>query len=891
MSGLTRLWNLMSRHRRDSELRHELETHLTLLEEDARRRGLDHDAARQEARRRFGNPVAYREQAVEAGMSTWLDTVWQDVRYAVRTLRRSPGFAASAVLSLALGIGANTAIFSVLDAVLLRSLPVKDADQLLVVGTGGDYSYPVFQRFREENHVFQDLFATAEARMADVDLGNGPERTNVALVSGSYFGVLGLSPVAGRIFTPDDDRVGGSQPVAVASYGYWQRRFGRDRALVGRTVTMNGAPITVVGVAPPEFFGERVGAAPDLWVPLTLQEVIEPGRDILGNSNAAWLQIIGRRRPGLNVASAEAELTRLYRRALFDSFGTTLQSDTRRRIEQATVKLESASTGLSTLRVRFSRPLQVLMTVVALLLLIACANVANLLLARAAARRREIGLRVALGVGRARLVRQLLTESVLLSGMGALLGMLLASWSQGILLRLVSRDGRAVPLAVGLDARVLTFVLVISVATGLLFGLAPAWQSARADLMLSLRSKQATPSRGRFALSPSLVVIQVAISVVLLVGAGLFLRTLSNLGGVDLGFAPDRLLIVDVNPRLVGYHGERYAALCRRLLQQLKSVPGVASVTFSENGVLTDRDSSTSRMRPEGFVAGSQGPPQARFDAVGPDYLRTMGITLLEGRDIDERDQSSASRVVVISEQMARRYFANTTSIGRRMLWGPGNALQNLEIVGVARDVKQHDPRDDMRLRFYVPYFQQARVELDSVRFIVRTAAEPRAMSGLLRQAVHSEDHRLPIISVDTAETLADRTLVQERLVATLSAAFAALALTLTCIGLYGLLAYRVARRTNEIGIRMALGATRRRVLWTVVRLDLVLIVTGVTFGLPLALGASQLGRSLLFGVDPTDGWVLGAATLAMAFIGVLAGAIPGYRASQVQPIVALRHD
>jgi predicted permease len=296
-------------------------------------------------------------------------------------------------------------------------------------------------------------------------------------------------------------------------------------------------------------------------------------------------------------------------------------------------------------------------------------------------------------------------------------------------------------------------------------------------------------------------------------------------------------------------------------------------------------------MRAEGFVAGPQGPPQARFDAVGPDYLRTMGITLLKGRDIDQRDTASADRVVVISEAMADRYFANTNPIGRRMLWGPPNALQNLEIVGVARNVKHHDPRDDMRLRFYVPYFQQSRVDLDSVRFIVRTAAEPRAMLSALRQAVHSEDSRLPIVGVDTAATLADRTLAQERMVATLSAAFAALALTLTCIGLYGLLAYRVARRTNEIGIRMALGASRPGVLWTVVRLDLVLIVTGVMLGVPLALGVSQLGKSLLFGVDPTDGVVLGTATLVMVLVGVLAGAIPGYRASQVEPIAALRHE
>ena len=891
-------WTLPLRFRsifRRSAVERDLDDEIRMhVEEQTRQnltRGMTHDEARLAALRAFGGVEQRKEECRDARGIRVMEDFVADLRYASRMMRRAPAFTAVAVLSLALGFGANTAIFSLLDALLLKSLPVHEPDQLFALR--GTAHYPVYQAIRQHNRWFIDLFATSGVSRLDVEVGNTlPERTSVSLVSGSYFSVLGVRPVIGRTFTTSDDQAPGAHPVAVVSFGYWQRRFASDPDLVGRTIRITGTPITIVGVTPPGFFGERVGAAPDLWVPLTMWGQVVPGRNLLRSPGTGWLSLVGRVKPGIKLAEAEAALTALFRQFLLDMLGPNMADDDRRDFERAAVTLAPAHNGLSSLRGEFSRPLLILMACVALVLLIACANVANLLLARAAARRREIGVRLAIGMGRGRLVRQLATETLLLSGMGALVGLALGSWVREVLLRLVSTDGTRVPLAAAMDARVLLFAAALLLVTGLIFGLAPAWQTTRVDLATSIGRQRLPDSPGnrRFTVSSLLVAGQVALSLVLLVGAGLFLRTLANLRDVNLGFHPDRLLIVDVD-RSAAYPGAEYAALARRLLQRMKTIAGVESATFSENGALGGRDSGTSRMRPDDFIPGADGIPQAQYDIVGPEYFGTMGITRFMGRDIDERDDSAAPRVVAINEAMARRYFGRSNPLGRRMLWGVGKTQGEMEIIAVVRDVKQRSPRDEAELRFYVPYLQHPARELASVRFIVRTSGSPEAVLDRVQQTIRSEDPRLSIGSIDIVTDLVDRTLVRERMIATLSAAFGVLAVALACVGLYGLVSYRVVRRTSEIGVRMAFGAARCSVLWMIVRQDLALVAAGIAAGVPLALAASGLTQSLLFGVAASDSATIVAATLAIVLAGFLAGFVPAWRAMRIEPAAALRHE
>jgi predicted permease len=820
----------------------------------------------------------------------FVDVLIQDSRYALRSFRRSPGFTATAVLSLALGLGANTAIFSVLDAVLLRALPVKDPRQLFVLRTG-DFSYPAYQAFRQQNQSFTDLFATSGITTLDAQIGDGAsERAQVSLVSGSYFSVLGVPALVGRPFTVDEDRIPGAHPIAVLSYGYWERRFGRDPALLGRTIHISGTPVIVIGITPPAFFGEWVGAVADIWVPLTMWPRVVPGRNLLASPTTSWLQIVGRLKPVSDVRRSEAALTAQYVQVLTDTYPHA-PDDIRRDIARVHVTLEPANKGLSSLRRQFARPLQVLMAIVVLVLLIACSNVANLLIARTTGRRHEIALRLALGISRRRLIGQVLTESLLLSVISGTVGLIFAWWSRDALLRLVTPDGSPVPLAVTTDTRLHAFVAALSMVTGIGFGLAPAWQSAHVNLVSTIGSAaRGASGRARLALGSVLVISQVAMSLVLLMGAGLFLRTLLNLRNVDLGFAPESLLIVDVNPLAAGYRDGAYGTLCKRLLERLNAIPGVASATFSENGVLTGRDADTHHLRPDDFVA-SDDLPDIRFDAVGPAYFKTLGIPLLAGRDIDAHDDASGRRVIVINEALARLFFAGANPIGRQMLWGVGENSRAVEIVGVARDVKQHGPRDRTEPRFYVPYSQHGAAELGSARFMLRTAANPAAVLSLARQATASLDKALPIVSVDTGIGLEDRTLLQERMIATLSSAFAVLAVALACIGVYGLMAYRVVQRTSEVGIRMALGATPQHVLWLVLRQDLAWIAAGIAIGAPLAMAVSRLVHGLLFGVEGTEPATLMAAIVVMTSVGIVAGSAPALRAAQVEPAVSLRHE
>jgi predicted permease len=624
-----------------------------------------------------------------------------------------------------------------------------------------------------------------------------------------------------------------------------------------------------------------------------MQAQLVAGRDLLQSPGTSWLRIIGRLKPGVAVSQAETVLTVMFRHILTETFGPAPSEDIRRDIQNESIRLISASTGVSRLRGPFMRPLQVLLSVVVLVLLIACANIANLLLARASARRREIGLRLALGVSQGRLVRQLLVESVVLAALGGAAGMLVARAGTETLLRMASADGARLPVMVATDARLMTFVALVSLGACLLFGLAPAWQALRVDVLVSLGNVRQGAGRSRPLLGRLLVVTQVAVSLVLLVGAGLFLRTLANLRSVDPGFAPDRLLVVDVNPTATGYNDEAAIAVNRRLMDRLRTVPGVASVSLSENGVLLGRDSSTNLIRPAGALAGPDGYPPSCFDVVGPGYFSTMGIQLVIGRDINERDDERTPRVVVINEAMARKLFADVNPVGERLVWQTGGSLKDFEVIAVARDVKHRTLRDEPQLRFYVPYFQMPLIrdwQLASTRFVVRTTADPVAALDLIKHAVLAENPRLEA-NLSIAPDLVDATLVQERMVAKLSAWFGGFAVALACLGLYGLISYQVVQRTSEIGVRMALGAQRGHVLRAVLRQTLTWIAAGIALGVPLALSLSRFAQSLLFGLDATDVSTLTLSVSVLSALGLVAGYLPARRAARVDPLVALRYE
>ena len=814
-----------------------------------------------------------------------------DLRYAFRTLLKSPGFTIVAVVTLALGIGATTAIFSLFDAVVLKSLPVKNPDELFIASAG---HHGLYQALRKETDLFSDVTASGSIEELDATIDDGAaEKARVSLVSASYFATLGVNAVMGRAFGAGDERPAGEPAIAVVSHAYWQQRLARDPAVVGRVVRVRSVPIEIVGVAPAGFFGEEVGASPDLWVPLTMWASIVPGRDLLNSPGTSWLRIIGRLKPGVSASQAEARLTVTFRRVLEGIFGPTASSDVRREIDESTLQLTPVGQGVSRLRGRFAQPLQLLLAAVILVLLISCANVANLLLSRGASRRREIDLRIALGMSRVRLVRHVMAESLVLSAMGASLGLVLAWLGREALLRLVSADGSRAPVAVETDLRLMAFVAVVSVVTALLFGSVPAWRSLRTSLVTSLAARRGSINQSNPIVSPLLVVAQVAVSLVLLMGAGLFVRTLTNLRNVDLGFVPDRLIVLNVNPQAAGYKGDNAVAVTQRVLERLETLPGVTAASYSENGVLFGRDSSTDLIRPQGFPE-ADGYPPARWDVVGPAYFTAMGIQLITGRDFSDRDTAASPPVVAINETMARRFFAGANPIGRRLVWG-GDKPATFEIAAVVRDVKQGSPRDEPQLRFYLPYRQLTLTRpswiLASVQFLVRTPADPAAMLPVLQRAVSLEDARMSVSHAYVATEMVDRALVRERMIVKLSIAFGIVAVGLACIGLYGLIGYQVVQRTNEIGIRMALGAQRTEVLWATLRRALAWTVAGVALGIPFALTASRLAESLLFDLNPMDLVTLSAAAVLMLMFGALAAFVPARRASRVDPLVALRYE
>ncbi|MGH9718969.1 MAG: ABC transporter permease, partial [Bryobacteraceae bacterium] len=686
---------LFKRSAYERELAEELESHRQMWQEEAEQAGLGKESASMSARKAMGNSTLMSEESRSEWLTGWLDALAHDVRYCLRGFARHPGFTGVALLTLALGIGANTAIFRLVDAILLRALPVQNPRELVAIG--GGFSYPRFEQIRDRQQVLTGVFATHALRDAQVSVdGRVLGLATCELVSGNYFQVLGVNPISGRPIVPDDDKVPESSPVAVISHGFWKRAFGMSPDVLGRKLQVQpggfagGAGtsgfeqddkvkrsrgevvLTIVGVAPPEFFGETVGTAVDVWTPMMMQPAMMPGRAWLTRRSASWVRLMGRLRPGAGEEPARAALNVLFRQVLTDEIGSKLTEQQQRNIANARLNVEGAGKGFGNLRREFSQPLLVLMAVVGLVLLIACLNIANLLLARATARRREMAMRLSLGASRGRLLRQLFTESLVLAGAGGVLGILLAFAGTRILVNMVSSQSRPILLPFEADWRILGFTAGLSLLSGILFGIAPAVRGT-SGLHGSLKDTARSAAGGRNRTAKALVAVQVAVSVILLVGAGLFLRTLYNLKTQNVGYERENLLVMRLDPIGAGYRGDDIGRACVQLMQRIAAIPGVRAVTFSENGLFSGTESGTP-IEAEGFVPASREDRMARFDQVGPGYFTHVGIPLMLGRDISERDAPGAPRVAVINDTMARFYFKNASPIGKRIsVRGPSN--------------------------------------------------------------------------------------------------------------------------------------------------------------------------------------------------------------------------
>jgi predicted permease len=830
-----------------------------------------------------------------------------DLRYAFRTFRKSPVFVAVAVLSLAFGIGANTAIFTLVDQVLLRLLPVKDPQQLVLLwGRGPHYgsnngryklSYPMYEDFRDHNQVFSGLFCRWETSMSLSSDGR-TERVEGELVSGTYFPVLGVGPALGRLFTPDDDKAPGGAPYAVISYRYWMSRYAGSSNVIGKKIVVNGYPLTIVGVSQTGFDGTDPGKSPQVRVPVMMKAEMDSFGSTFDynfkSRRGRWVNVFGRLKPGVTEGQAKAALQPYFHQMLEmevqeQAFAKTAP-ETRQRFLTMWIDLLPASKGDSDLRRQFSSALLVLTAIVGLVLLIACANVANLLIARATARQKEIAVRLALGASRSRIVSQLLIESLTLAITGGIAGLALAVWMDRALLGFLPVGDTPLTLATTPDWRILSFNLAISLATGIIFGLVPALQSTRPQLAGTLKDQVGSIAGGTsVGLRKALVTGQVTLSLLLLIGAGLFIRSLKNLKDLDPGFRTNNLLEFSIDPTRNGYKPERSLDFYRQLREQLGALPGVESSALAVIPVLSG-DEWDNSIAVEGFSHKPTETPDPHMQFISPDYFKTMNIPILMGRDFRMSDGRGAPKVCIVNEKFAKRYFKDGNAVGRHIGMGgnPGTKL-DIEIVGVARDTKYESMRDEIPIEVYQPYHQVPFVI--GMMAYVRTGRPPEQAFSSIRQVVNSLDGNLPMSYMKTLEKQQEESLITERLVASLSTAFGILATMLATIGLYGVMAYMVAQRTREIGVRMALGAAPGDVVWLVMREVLQLVAIGILIGLPAAWALTRFAKSQLYGIQPNDALTIALATAGIAFVAILSGYIPARRATLVDPMRALRWE
>jgi macrolide transport system ATP-binding/permease protein len=875
----------------------------------------------------LGNLTLAAENARATWTWLWLERLGQDLRYALRSMFHNKAFTALAVLSLALGIGANTAIYSFMESILLRSLPVPEPESLVVMkwrsqtsytsaaskgmsfstegthrepseGTiGTQFPYPALELFQRNTDVLSNAFCYFVRDGLTLTIDGESEAVKGQYVSGDYFRGMGVRPSAGRLVLPGDDEAGAAG-VAVLSHGFSQRRFGDARFAVGRTIRISDKPFSVVGVTPPGFFGAEPGYVPDLYIPMRAEMVVDSasGRKYL-DPNFYWIEIMGRLKPGVDPVQAQAVLGPQFRRFAEDS-----ATSDRARADLPELRIMKGGTGLDSLSRRYAKPLYVLMAMVSLILLIACANVANLLLARAAARRREIAVRLSIGASRMRVIRQLLTESVVLSSIGGVLGLAFAWWGIRVLTALLANGRENFTLHAELNWNVLSVALALSVLTGLVFGLVPAIQATRVDLMPALKETRpgalaGTAGRSWRRVGPSqiLVVAQMVFALVLVVAAGLFGGTLSNLHSIGLGFNRDNVLLFTIMPEAVGYDGPSRKRLYRDVREKLGQVPGVRSVSLSNRplpaGGGTMAPVIAAGVPPPPAAPGERAPNAAGLFSVGPAFFDTMQIPLTAGREFDERDETGAASVAVINQRLAK-VLGLENPVGSRISLAGQNTMY--EIVGVVGDALFLRLKDEIRPMVYFPYLRDPYLRGSApgeMTYEMRAAGNPLGLANIVRQIVRQADYRLAVSDLKTQAAHIDEAISQEIALARLCTVFALLALVIACVGLYGTVAFNVSRRTSEIGIRMALGAQRAGVVWLVLRSVLTLELLGLAIGIPVVLAGSRYVESLLFGIKPNDPMALMAGVAVLFAAGLLASYVPARRASSIDPMVAVRHE
>ena len=895
---------------RSEALREEMELHLAERAAELEADGMTADRARAEACRRFGNVGLKHEESREIWMTRFLSELGQDIRYGFRTMAANKTFSTLAILSLALGIGANTAIYSLMESILLRSLPVADPESLVVLNwhsrlpqnAGGEWQhvvhglqgifwpgdkgslvtgifpYGAFETLREENPVFSTLFGYFNAQNRTLAVRGQAMSAGTEFVTGEYFRGLGVSPAAGRLIDSQDDRPGAA-PVAVISFATSQNRFGGPPNAIGQPILVDNEPFTVIGVAPPEFFGVDPAASPDLYLPLHTNLLVDGARAarMYPDGNFYWIEMMGRLRPGVSMAQAQAALA-----PRFHQWVATTATTGGERARLPALTLNPGAAGLGSLRREYSKPLYVLLAMVGLILAITCANIANLLLARAAARRREMAVRLSLGAGRFRVVRQLLTESVMLASLGGAFAVLFANWGVRSLTFLFSNRRGNFTLHAELNWHVLAVTAALSVVCGLLFGLAPAIQSTRPDVMPTLKDGRGGGPRRRA--QNVLVVAQIAMSFGILVAAGLFVRTLDKLHSIPLGYSRENILLFTLNARQAGHPESEIATFYENLRKRFESIPGVSSATLSQSSIISAGEVG-------GAYRGAMKIGAATIEGAGvmaaaPRFLTTMQIPILAGREIDARDQPGSTPVAVISERLARTYFGNDNPVGRRITFV--DYERDLEIVGVSGNVRYGGLKQGSPMTVFVPASQ---FSSDRVTYALRTAGDPLRFVQSVREIVGEADSRIPVTNVVTQAAEIDRTISREITFAKLCTGFAVLALLMACVGLYGTMSYHVARQVGEIGIRMALGAQRGAVVWMVLRRVLILAAAGLAISVPAALIASRLVKSLLFETQPNDPGTLALAGVVLLSAAILAGYAPARRASRIDPLAALRQE
>jgi predicted permease len=915
-----RLRALLFRRRVESELQEELEFHIEMQTRKNRSRGATDDDAARQARAKFGSAARVAEECRDERRVNLVENLLQDMRQAIRMMRRNSGFTAVAVISLALGIGANAAIFTLIDAVLLKSLPVRDPASLVLLGDGSDYgslsglsgSFTLYSaelyKHIQGIDVFEHLGAVQSSPNARVSVrhagSSAVQPAGSKFVSGNYFEVLGVRAALGRTIVPSDESES-APPVAVVSFRYWKDSLNGDASAIGSTIELDDVPVTIIGVAPPEFHGETLQPnPPSFWFPISAERRLNPESRMMDEPDLHWLYLLGRLKPDVSWAQAQARLTAALQSWLLAREGATVSGERQRDIAESFVQLTSGGSGVPHTWQRYSQTLRLLLGISLAVLLITCANIANLLLARGTARSGETSVRLALGASRGRLIRQSLAESLTLAFAGGAMALLVAWAGARLLLALFFSTADYVPIHAAPDARVLAFTFVLSCSAAVVFGMLPALRMS-SEIAPTIRGtvagiKPASLSHRRFRLGKTLIIAEVGLSLVVLTVAGSFVRSLANLTGQEFGFNRENVLVIDVDPMLARFEYTRLRPLYEEVYSRLNALPGVKSAAFSFYSPFNGCCWGTS-FSVQGYTPKPEERMVTLLNRISPGYFETLGTKVLVGRTFDERDTAASQRVAVVDETFAKRFFPNESPIGKRFGLNYEKNDDALEIVGVVERAKYDRPRREPEVMAFLPLLQPGiwdpveRLGPDSSHFInaieVRTAGNPSAIAGLVRQTLSEIDPRLPVLRMNTLSGHIDRRLDQENLVADLAVFFGALGLVLACVGLYGLMAYMVQRRTGEIGIRIALGAPRGAVVGMVVREALVQGAAGILIGIPAAFAASQLVAGQLYGVRPGDPQHFAVAAVVLVVCITIAGYLPARRASRVDPTVALRHE